>query len=57
MYADTHIQSKVRHDLTSSSPISEVSVIKRTKSSHPDETDTVDVLASISAFVAVLISS
>ena len=29
----------------------------RTKSSHPEETDTVEIFASISALVAILISS
>ena len=35
----------------------EVSVMNLTNSSHPEETETVDVLASIRAFVDILISS
>lgn len=42
--------------LTSSSPISEVRVMDLTKSSQPEETETVEVLASINALVAVSIS-
>ena len=48
---------QVCHYIVTFSSSLEVSVMNRTKSSQPEDTDTVDVLASIRALVDILISS